>query len=421
MRSSMKWLVVFCLLLASTNMVDAQLARPVASDFDGDGTTDRAVYYPTLGNWYIWQSQSQSAKTIQWGFPGTEPVAADYDGDHITDVAVFYPPSGQWFIWESASQSSRIVQWGFYDAIPVPGDYDGDGRADPAVYYPLAGTWYILESSSGNMRTTQWGYLQAEPTPGYYDDDAKLDPGVYGTDSGNWYVLPGNDPDGATYFAAGFGLMDFPLVGYFDSDQLTDLAIYSLVNMSGGIEARWWLYESIVGYSSYSYTSWGFGAAEPVPGDYNGDGLTDTAVYHGQLGNWYILYSGSYTSQVLQWGFAGAIPTTRQLPDRLDRKSEFRLRDDSATFNITTVTLTDLKTGLPVSGIKSAGTFSLSPGIYELKVGYYGSKRVGIIKYVASGTKTRTFRHMSYGPTRFVLTGGSISGVTYKSPSLTEE
>ncbi|HPG01121.1 MAG TPA: hypothetical protein PLE77_13770, partial [Kiritimatiellia bacterium] len=137
--------------------------------------------------------------------------------------------------------------------------------------------------------------------------------------------------------------------------------------------------------------------------------------------NWYILYSGSYTSQVLQWGFAGAIPTTRQLPDRLDRKSEFRLRDDSATFNITTVTLTDLKTGLPVSGIKSAGTFSLSPGIYELKVGYYGSKRVGIIKYVASGTKTRTFRHMSYGPTRFVLTGGSISGVTYKSPSLTEE
>ena len=420
MRSLSVVLSVVCLTILAAN-AGAQLTRPVPSDFDGDGVTDRAVYYPPLGNWYIWQSQSQSALTVQWGFPGTEPVAADYDGDGITDRAVFHPVTGQWFIWESEAKKARIVQWGFYDSIPVPGDYDGDGKADPAVYYPLAGTWYIMESAMATTRVVQWGYLQAEPTPGYFDNDAKVDPGVYGTDSANWYILPGNDPDGATYFAGAYGLMDFPVVGFFDSDPLTDLAIYSLVNHSGVIHARWWIYESIVNYSSYGYTEWGFGAAEPVPGDYDGDGATDVAVWYPALGNWYVLYTGSQTSQVFQWGFQGSIPTTRQLPDRSDRRSEFRLRDNSATFNITSVSLTDLRTGLPVSSIKSAGTFQLAPGIYELKVGYYGSKRVGIIRYTASGTKTKLFRHMSYSPTRYVLSGGSISGIYYTSPSLLEE
>lgn len=270
-------------------------------------------------------------------------------------------------------------------------------------------------------RVVQWGYLQTEPTPGYYDGDAKLDPGVYAEGTAQWYILPASIPGGSTISANGFGLIDQPVVGDFDGDQLTDLALYSLINGVSGLEARWRTFESDFGYYSPGLVTWGFGGAEPVPGDYNGDGLTDLAVYYGQLGNWYILYSGSYTSQVLQWGFAGAIPTTRQLPDRSDRKSEFRLRDSSAEFNITTVTLKDLKTGLLVNSIKSAGTFSLAPGIYELKAGYYGTKRVGIINYVAKGTKTRTFRQMSHSPTRFVLSGGHINGYNYTAPSLLEE
>jgi hypothetical protein len=48
----------------------------------------------------------------------------------------------------------------------------------------------------------------------------------------------------------------------------------------------------------------------PVPGDYNGDGRSDLAMYQESSGRWYIrsLSSGNPIAWGVQWGYSGAVP-----------------------------------------------------------------------------------------------------------------
>jgi hypothetical protein len=55
---------------------------------------------------------------------------------------------------------------------------------------------------------------------------------------------------------------------------------------------------------------WGLADDIPVPGEYDGDGKTDIAVWRPASGVWYILRSSTEftTSTVVQWGQRGDIP-----------------------------------------------------------------------------------------------------------------
>jgi hypothetical protein len=71
-----------------------------------------------------------------WGQAGDVPVPGDYDGNGTTDIAVFR--NGEWYV---KGQPPFPQIWGTSGDIPVPGDYDGDGTADIAVF--RNGEWYI--------------------------------------------------------------------------------------------------------------------------------------------------------------------------------------------------------------------------------------------------------------------------------------
>jgi subtilisin-like proprotein convertase family protein len=244
---------------------------PVVSDFDGDGTTDVAVYRPSTGQWFV---PGQSA--VQWGAAGDLPVSGDYDGDGTTERAVYRPSTGQWFVYGQAA-----VPWGVPGDIPVPGDYNGARMTERAVYRPSTGQWFVYGQSS-----VTFGMPGDIPVPGDYNGDLTTDRAVYRPSTSQWFmhgvgVVPWGMPG------------DIPVPGDYNGDLMTDIAVF---RPSTG---QWFVY-------GQSAVSWGQSGDIPVAGDYNGDGTTDRAVYRPSTGQWFIHGQG-----VVQWGLAGDLPVPR--------------------------------------------------------------------------------------------------------------
>ena len=172
----------------------------VGGDYDGDGFTDRTVFRPQNGVWYIYQTNSQFS-SVQWGMSGDKPVPADYDYDGITDVAIYRPSTGTWWVRRSSDNTYFSVQFGIASDIPLTGDYDGDGLADFVVYRPSSGTWYQLLTTDG-FRAIQFGISTDVPVPGDYDGDGRHDLAVFR--QGIWYLLQST----AGFKAIQFGLAD---------------------------------------------------------------------------------------------------------------------------------------------------------------------------------------------------------------------
>jgi len=60
---------------------------------------------------------------VQWGVTGDLPVAGDYDGDGKSDSAVFRPSTGVWWIFQSSTATPLGVQWGASGDVPIPSAY----------------------------------------------------------------------------------------------------------------------------------------------------------------------------------------------------------------------------------------------------------------------------------------------------------
>ncbi len=230
----------------------------VFGDFDGDGTTDFAVWRSSTGRWFI----EGVAGSTAWGKSGDVPVVGDFTGDGTTDVAVWRPASGRWYV----NGIAGSTQWGLAGDVPVPGDYDGDGTTDFAVYRPSTGRWYV----EGIAGSTQWGKDGDVVAPGDYDGDGTTDFAVWRPTNGRWYV---EGIAGSTQWGlAG----DVAVPGDYDGDGTTDFAVW---RPSTG---RWFV-EGIAGS-----TQWGKDGDVVAPGDYDGDGTTDFAVWRPTNGRWYV-------------------------------------------------------------------------------------------------------------------------------------
>ena len=213
--------------------------RRADDDYDGDGKADVTVFSPSTGTWSIRESSTGTALTATLGAAGDRPVPGDYDGDGKTDIAVYHPATGEWSVLLSSTGALTAVTWGSTADLPVPADYDGDGKTDMAVYRPSTGEWIILQSSS---------QTHADRGVGQQRRCAR---------ARRLRRRREGRPRGLSSAAPGCGRCCSP--------------------------AR----------TRRATATWGSAGDLPIPGDYDGDGKADIAVYRASTGVWSILQSST--------------------------------------------------------------------------------------------------------------------------------
>ena len=275
----------------------------------------------------------------------------DFDGDGKTDLAVFRPSTGEWLIVNSSTGGRTVFQWGSMGDVPVAGDYDGDGKTDLAVFRPVdrrSGT-SCNSSTSGSTARSQWGsrgrHARSRATT---TATARPTSRSSGPSTGTWYILQLEHGESAAWRSRGAATATSPVPGDYDGDGKADLAVFRPVDRhvvhpstrapasrhssysgaaaatcrcpatttatarptsrsSGPRPATWYIVQLEHGRRDVRST-WGSSGDIPVPGDYDGDGKTDLAVFRPSTGEWYIVNSSTAIGAVFRWGTLGDIP-----------------------------------------------------------------------------------------------------------------
>ncbi|HEX8735882.1 MAG TPA: FG-GAP-like repeat-containing protein [Pyrinomonadaceae bacterium] len=201
-------------------------------DYDGDYIQDLAVFRPSTGEWITRKIYLNNcapmgcAETVQFGAAGDIPAPGDFDGDGKTDRVVFRPSGGDWYILFSSTGNYTGFHFGQNGDKPVTGDYDGDGKSDAAVIRRENGKifWYISQSSDGAFVGFQFGLSEDKAVVADYNGDGKTDVAVWRPSNGTFYALANyTDFSYAQLGSSG----DVPISSDFDGDRKADFAVYT--------------------------------------------------------------------------------------------------------------------------------------------------------------------------------------------------
>ncbi len=256
----------------------------------------------------------------------------DFDGDGRTDYSVLRfpnvaPPGMAPITWYNSNSTNGFEFYGHGDAntdFPAPGDYDGDGEDDFAIYRGGASAgqqshFFIIRSSDFTLQHYAWGLFGDSPVTRDYDGDGITDISVFrrgasATAQTTWFILQSatNTVVWTNFGLTGNGTSSFdsPVPGDYDGDGKFDLAIYRF----GQTPANYFIYRQSSN-GVVKYVPWGnFNTDFIVPGDYDGDGKFDfCAVRTGAMATspmfWWIRRSSDNTTSVRQFGRSSDVPT----------------------------------------------------------------------------------------------------------------
>ncbi len=240
-------------------------------DYDGDGTSDIAIFRETTGLWAV-----RGVTRAYFGTSGDTPVPGDYNGNGTTDMAIFRDSTGLWAV----RDGGRNYFGGSTDT-PLPRDYDGDGTSDIAVFRESTGLWAVR-----GLTRAYFGAAGDEPVPGDYYGYGTAGIGIFRPSTGLWASRAG-----ARIYFGGAG--DLPVLAGYDSHPGLEPAIFRETT------GLWAVREVTRAY---------FGAAgdDLVPADYQGDGVAEIGVFREATGLWALRgLTRAY------FGTAGDIPVAR--------------------------------------------------------------------------------------------------------------
>ena len=255
----------------NTPVTPALAAAPWITDYDGDGTSDIAIFRGDSGLWAI-----RGITRVYFGESMDETVPGDYDGDGTTEIGIFRGASGLWAI----RGASRAYFGGGSD-LPEPGDYDGDGTDNIGIFRGSSGLWAIR-----GVTRVYFGGAEDLPASGYYDGYSTKEIGIFRESSGLWAIRNVT----RLYFGSS---SDTIVPGDYDGDGTWEPGIFRETSGLWAIRGM-----------TRSY--FGGGSDRPVPGVYKGNGTDNIGIFRGSSGLWAI----RGVSRVY-FGTTGDLPVTR--------------------------------------------------------------------------------------------------------------
>ena len=242
-----------------------------SGDYDGDGTSDIAIFRKSSSLWAI-----RNVTRAYFGTGDDRPVSGDYQGDGSADLTIFRPSAGLWAI----RGVSRIYFGGSGD-IPSPGDYDGNGITDVGIFRESGGFWAIR-----NVTRAYFGMEGDRPVSGDFTGNGMREIAIFRPTTSLWAIRNVS----RIYFG---GSDDWSLAGDYDGDGTWDVAIF---RASSGL----WALRDITRIYYGCCPDW------PVPADYNGDFTLDLGIFRQTTGLWAV----RGISRVY-YGASGDLPVTR--------------------------------------------------------------------------------------------------------------
>ena len=251
----------------------------LTGDYDNDGKDDLTVWSPGAAGvaaFRILKSSTNTVSTRLFGQTGDDPtMGGDFNGDGKADLSVYRDGTAgspqSFFYWadETTPTSVNYIVWGTDGDVAFALDYDGDNKSDVAVQRNVGGgsaSFWIRQSS-----------------------------------------------DGATVLIANYGLSsDFVVPGDYDGDGRDDICVSRNANFGMGTFKYFWIRESDGGGNPQSPFQWGISGDFITPGDYDGDGKTDIAIWRSNvdptLNFFYVRRSSDGLLQQMEWGQSGDYP-----------------------------------------------------------------------------------------------------------------
>ena len=224
-----------------------------SGDYDGDGTSDIAVFRESSGLWAV-----RGITRVYFGETDDLPVSGDFNGDGPADISIFRAASGLWAI-----RGLTRTYFGSSSDMAVPGDYDGDGSCDIGIFRPVSGLWAIR-----GVTRDYFGASGDTPIPGDYDGDNTTEIGIFRGADGLWALRSGS----RDYFG---NVGDSPVPGDYNGDGVWEAGIF---RGASGL----WAIRGITRFYSGRLSD------QPVPADYTGIGSDSIGIFRPSSGLWAI-------------------------------------------------------------------------------------------------------------------------------------
>jgi len=179
-------------------------------------------------------------------------------------------------------------------------DLDGDGVDDPYIWSCDTGEWLANPdlSASNVFETIAFGDTDGLPMLGQFDNDLKAELAVWYPRRSFWRIK-------GTYKLDDFGREGaIPVPADYDGDGITDPALYDQqTGVWSFVLSSKWIRKTGDSYTvnrkSLDYSGYGL----PVPADYDGDGRDEIALYNPETATWCI--DGM---DAMQFGNPGDLP-----------------------------------------------------------------------------------------------------------------